>query len=102
MKSAKDRMDIISAYYELGSHRAAADRCGSTHRTVKKIVDKFEADQAGAPPVPRAERAHNYDSVAELVADRVEKSSGRISAKRLLPVARLPATRAQRVTSGVW
>ena len=37
---------------------------------------------------PRAERAHNYDAVAELVAERVEKSAGRISAKRLLPIAR--------------
>ena len=88
MKSAKDRMDIISAYQQLGSYRAAADACGTTHRTVKKIVDKFEADQAGIPPQPRAERTHNYDAVAEVVAERVEKSNARISAKRLLPMAR--------------
>ncbi len=88
MKSAKDRMDIISAYQQLGSYRGAADQCGTTHRTVKKIVDKFEADQAGVPPQPRAERVHNYDVVADLVAERVEKSAGRISAKRLLPIAR--------------
>ncbi|CAM3848654.1 hypothetical protein MYFR107205_28645 [Mycolicibacterium frederiksbergense] len=50
--------------------------------------DKFEADQAGIAPSARAQRAHNYDVVAELVADRVEKSHGRISAKRLLPIAR--------------
>jgi len=88
LKSAKDRMDIISAYQQLGSYRGAADQCGTTHRTVKKIVDKFEADQAGVPPQPRAERVHNYDVVADLVAERVEKSAGRISAKRLLPIAR--------------
>ncbi|MHA7653941.1 IS21 family transposase, partial [Mycobacterium sp. ML4] len=88
MKSAKDRMDIISAYHQLGSYRAAAEECGTTHRTVKKVVDKFEADQAGVPPPPRAERAHNYDSVADLVVERVEKSHGRISAKRLLPIAK--------------
>ncbi|QYL29389.1 transposase [Mycobacterium shottsii] len=88
MKSVKDRMDIISADQQLGSYRAAADACGTTHRTVKKIIDKFEADQAGIPPARRAERGHNYDSVAELVAERVEKSGGRISAKRLLPIAR--------------
>ncbi|BBX25037.1 MULTISPECIES: IS21 family transposase [Mycobacteriaceae] len=88
MKSAKDRMDIISAYYELGSYRGAADRCGTTHRTVKKIIDRHEAEQAGIPPARRVERAHNYDTVAELVAERVEKSQGRISAKRLLPIAR--------------
>lgn len=87
LKSAKDRMDIISAYHELGSYRAAADECGTTHKTVKRIVDKFEADQAGVPPPPRVEREHNYDAVAELVAARVEKSHARISAKRLLPIA---------------
>jgi transposase len=81
-------MDIVSAYHQLGSYRAAADHCGTTHRTVKKIVDKFEADQAGVRPLPRAERGHNYDVVAELVAERVEKSQGRISAKRLLAAAR--------------
>ncbi|GAA1206077.1 hypothetical protein GCM10009632_27990 [Mycolicibacterium alvei] len=80
-------MDIISAYYELGSYRGAADKCGTTHKTVKKTVDRYEADQAGVAPAPRAERAHNYDTVAELVAERVEKSAGRISAKRLLPIA---------------
>jgi len=81
-------MDIISAYQQLGSYRGAADQCGTTHRTVKRHVDKFEADQAGVPPQPRAERVHNYDVVADLVAERVEKSAGRISAKRLLPIAR--------------
>lgn len=80
-------MDIISAYQQLGSYRAAADACGTTHRTVKKVVDKFEADQAGVPPQPRAERTHNYDAVADLVTAHVAKSQGRISAKRLLPVA---------------
>ncbi len=81
-------MDIISAYRELGSYRAAAEKCSTTHHTVKNIVDRFEADQAGVPPPSRAERVHNYDSVAGLVAERVEKSHGRISAKRLLPIAK--------------
>ncbi|BBY31281.1 hypothetical protein MSEDJ_53770 [Mycolicibacterium sediminis] len=92
-------MDVISAYHQLGSYRAAADECGTTHRTVKKIVDKFEADQAGVPPPPRAERAHNYDSVADLVAERVDKSHGRISAKRLLRRPEPPGTRVLTATS---
>jgi transposase len=80
-------MDIISAYHQLGSYRAAAEACGTTHRTVKKVVAKFEADRAGDPPTPRAPRPHNYDAVADLVTERIEKSHGRISAKRLLPIA---------------
>lgn len=85
MKSAKDRMDIISAYQQVGSYRGAAELCGTTHRTVKKVVEKFEAGDA---PPPRAERAHNYDAVIDLVAERVAKSQGRMSAKRMLPIAR--------------
>jgi transposase len=78
-------MDIISAYHQVGSYRAAAELCGTTHRTVKRVVEKFEAGDA--PPL-RVERAHNYDAVAELVAERVKKSQGRMSAKRILPIAR--------------
>lgn len=50
-------------------------------------MDKFEADQAGVPPPPRAERSHKCGELADLVAERVEKSQGRISAKRSLPIA---------------
>lgn len=85
MKSAKDRMDIISAYQQVGSYRAAAEICHTTPKTVKRIVDKFEAGDS-APP--RARRAHNYDAVTDLVAERVKKSQGRMSAKRMLPIAR--------------
>jgi hypothetical protein len=88
LKSAKDRMDIIATYQELGSYRAAADLCGTTHKTVKRVMDKFDAEQAGNPPAVRVEREHNYDAVADLVAERVRKSEGRMSAKRMLPIAR--------------
>jgi transposase len=78
-------MDIISAYQQVGSYRAAAELCGTTHKTVKRVVEKFEA---GETVPPRVERGHNYDAVAELVAERVKKSQGRMSAKRMLPIAR--------------
>lgn len=68
LKSAKDRMDIIAAYQELGSYRAAADVCSTTHKTVKRVMEKFHAEQAGDPPAVRPEREHNYDVVADLVA----------------------------------
>ena len=78
-------MDIISAYQQVGSYRGAAELCGTTHRTVKRVVEKFEA--GGVAP-PRVARVRNYDAVGELVAERVAKSAGRMSAKRLLPIAR--------------
>jgi hypothetical protein len=45
---------------------------------------------AAADPCGRreAEVAHNYDCVADVVAERVARTEGRISAKRLLVVAR--------------
>jgi len=81
MKPVRERMDIISAYREVGSYRAAAEICSTTPKTVKRLV---EAAQSADEPV---EATHNYDDVAELVAQRVEKTKGRITAKRLLPMA---------------
>jgi transposase len=78
-------MDIISAYREAGTFRGAAVISGTTHKTVKRVIARHEAG-VGAPE--RGPRGHNYDGVAVLVAERVEKTSGRISAKRLLPAAR--------------
>ena len=39
------------------------------------------------PAEKKAPRARNYDAVVDLVAKRVKDTSGRISAKRLLPEA---------------
>jgi len=78
-------MDIISAYREVGSYRGAAAVCGTTAKTVRRVIARHEA--GGAVPA-RAPRVRNYDAVTELVAERVEKTKGRISAKRLLPAAR--------------
>ena len=78
-------MDIIAAYREAGTYRGAAEACGTTHKTVRRVIARHEA--GGAAPARRP-RGHNYDVVADLVAERVGRTSGRISAKRLLPSAR--------------
>jgi transposase len=82
MKSVRERMDIISAYREVGSYRGAAEICATTAKTVKRVVDAHQRTDTDSPT------PHNYDGVAELVAQRVDKTKGRISAKRLLPAAR--------------
>ncbi len=64
---------------------SAAELCGTTHKTVKRVIEKFEAGDT--PPEP-TERPHNYDAVIDIVTERITKSQARISAKRLLPVAR--------------
>jgi hypothetical protein len=76
-------MDVIAAYQQVGSYRGAAQICGTTHRTVKRIVDaQLAGSQSTVVP-----RGHNYDEVTDLVERRVRDTSGRISAKRLLPAA---------------
>ena len=88
MKNAKERMDVIAAYRDVGTYRGAAAICGTTHKTVRRIVQAQElADSSGAP-AKREPRPQNFDEVAELVAQKVDKAAGRISAKRLLPAAR--------------
>lgn len=82
MKSKRERMDINAAFREVGTYRGAADICGTTPKTVKRVVLAIEETELGHEPV-----AHNYDSVRDIVVQRVAKTHGRISAKRLLPIA---------------
>jgi len=83
VKSAREQLDILSAYRDLGSYRAAAALCGTTHRTVRRVVER-----QGRPPLERPPRPKGTDPVGELIAGRVRATDGRISAKRLLPAAR--------------
>ena len=78
-------MDIIAAYREVGSYRGAAEMCATTPKTVRRVVERHEA---GGQRPERKPRERNYDRVVELVGSRVQATKGRISAKRLLPVAR--------------
>ncbi len=84
MKNARERMDVVAAYRDVGSYRGAAAICGTTHKTVKRVIAQHETGGA----LVEKPRARNYAEVADLVAKRVKATSGRISAKRLLPEAR--------------
>lgn len=81
----REEMDIIAAYQLVGTYRGAAEICGTTHKTVRRVVERVEA--GGERPV-RAPRPANYEAVRELVAAAVAAGHGRASAKRLLPKAR--------------
>ena len=80
-------MDVIAAYRDVGTYRGAAAICGTTHKTVRRIIEAHEAATTGVVPA-KSVRPRNYDEVAALVAEKVAKTAGKISAKRLLPVAR--------------
>lgn len=81
-------MDIVAAYRLVGTYRGAAAICGTTHKTVRRVIERAEAEAGGAVLPERKERARNYDPVTEIVAEQVRLSQGRIEAKRLLPAAR--------------
>ncbi len=84
MKSLRDRMEIVNAYAAVGSYRGAAALCGTTHKTVKRVLERRQAGQLE----PRVPPPSNTAEVVGLIAQRVQATDGRISAKRLLPVAR--------------
>ena len=87
MKTTRDYLNIIDAYHETGSYRAAGLLCGVTHKTVRRVVERH---QSGGPWTrrPRLPTTRNTDPVLAVLAKRVKDTDGRISAKRLLPVAR--------------
>ncbi|MFP5343859.1 MAG: IS21 family transposase [Candidatus Limnocylindria bacterium] len=105
MKSARNQLDILSAYRELGSYRAAAALCGTTHRTVRHVVER-----QGHPRTERPPRPKSTDPLAPLLAERVRATDGRISAKRLLPACRAAGyqgsarnlRRAVAITKAAW
>jgi transposase len=77
-------MEIVNAYATVGSYRGAAALCGTTHKTVKRVLERLKAGQVE----PRVAPPSNTAGVADLVAQKVQATDGRISAKRLLPIAR--------------
>lgn len=76
-------MEIVNAYQSVGTYRGAAALCGTTHKTVKRVLERRAQGQAGRRPAREPKTA----AVAELLATRVRQTDGRISAKRLLPIA---------------
>ena len=53
-------MDIIAAYREVGSYRGAAEMCGTTHKTVRRVVRRPRPGAAAEPSAagPQLRRGH--------------------------------------------
>ena len=86
MKTTRQQLDIINAYQELGSYRAAAQLCGTTDKTVKRVLERRQRGELGYRSRPPAVK--NTEIVRGLVAKKVRASSGLITAKRLMPLAK--------------
>jgi hypothetical protein len=77
-------MDIVNAYQTVGTYRGAAALCGTTHKTVRRVIERRRREQVG-----RASTGVTAATpVLGLIEERVRRSDGRISAKRLLPVVK--------------
>jgi hypothetical protein len=86
LKTTRDQLNIIDAYRQLGSYRAAARLCGTTDKTVRRVVERH---QEGGPWYRRPRALHkNTDQVLRVIEEKVRATDGRISAKRLLPLVR--------------
>jgi hypothetical protein len=66
LKTARDRMDMIATYNDVGSYRGAAAVCGVDPKTVKKAV----LGRATIDAPERAGRKDNFDVVAGLVGGK--------------------------------
>ncbi len=93
LKAMREELDIITAYHELGSYRVAAKLCGTTHRTVKRLVgQRGELPRDAGPALCHA----NTDAVLSVIWGKVRTTDGRLTAERL--AAACPRTR--RATPG--
>jgi hypothetical protein len=43
LKTTREHLNIIDAYHQLGSYRAAALACGTTDKTVKRAIERQQA-----------------------------------------------------------
>jgi len=68
-------MEIVNAYELVGSDRGAAQLCGTTHKTVKRVLERRDVGEAR-----RRVSGTNTAGVQALIAERVRASDGRISA----------------------
>jgi hypothetical protein len=81
LKTTRDYLNIIDAYRELGSYRAAALLCGTTDKTVRRVVERHEA---GGPwrRRPRLPTTRNTDPALSVLAKKVKDTKRRSAHSR--------------------
>ena len=84
--SARDQLNVINAYREVGTYRGAAQMCGIDPKTAKRIIEKNTGQAAVV--TARSSGPANYEIVRPLVAAKVEATLAKITAKRLMAEVR--------------
>ncbi|MDH4279963.1 MAG: IS21 family transposase, partial [Acidimicrobiia bacterium] len=77
-------MDVVAADKDVGTYRGAAEICGVDPKTVKRKVAAWEAGELDDERAARAPVPKNTDVARDLVAQRVEATKAKVTAKRLL------------------
>ena len=93
-------MDIISAYREVGTYRGAAAICGTTHKTVKRVIARHESG-GGAPARAAAGAQLRRGRRAGRRAGGEDARAGSPRSGCCRPPGRR-AMRGRRATSGGW
>ncbi len=75
VKTAREQLDILTTYQELGSYRAAAALCGTTHKTVRRVVERRARPAAERPARPKV-----TDPVLDSSPRKVERAPMAVSA----------------------
>lgn len=88
MLTARKTMDVVAAFRDVGTYRGAAEICGVDPKTVKRKVLAHEAGQLDEQRADRAPVPKNTDVARTLVAQRVDATYAKVTAKRLLVEAR--------------
>lgn len=88
MLTARKTMDVVAAFRDVGTYRGAAEICGVDPKTVKRKVLAQEAGELDEARASRAPVPKNTDVARALVAQRVDATKAKVSAKRLLVEAR--------------
>ncbi len=82
MKDSQESMEIIEAYDLFGSYNGAAQFCGCSANTVKKLVQARNAGQLRTQ-VQYQQRPKSTDKFAAVIEEAVNQSKAKIRAKQI-------------------
>ena len=96
MKCPREHMEIVNAYELVGSYRGAAELCGTTHKTVKRIIERRDMGEAR-----RRVSVTNTSGVQTLMPSACGRATDASAPSGYCRSRRRPATVAQRARSDV-